>query len=252
MTNQIKLMDNNTNIYKIILMLAWPAVVEQLLQTIVNYVDTAMVGAIGVNATAAIGVTSSTIWMLNGFMQAVGVGYSVQVARHIGAGETEEAKSVIRQAVLAVLVLGAGLSAILMFFIAPNLPILMKVEPEVAPMAESYLRIIGMSYVCNMALIVCSNIMRCAGDTKTPMKYNILTNLINVVGNFFLIYPSREIVLLGREMVLPRAGLGVAGAAISTAIAISFSGICMLRILFCRQSAVQISLTDNFKPQGHI
>lgn len=79
-----------------------------------------------------------------------------------------------------------------------------------------YLRIIGMGYLFNISLIVCSNLLRCAGDTKTPMKFNILTNIINVVGNYLLIYPSKEIQLFGKNFLLQRAGLGVSGAAAAT------------------------------------
>ena len=95
---QLNLLDSSTPAWKLILMLAWPTVVEQLLQTAVNYVDTAMVGYMGTNATAALGLTSSTIWLLMGVMNAAGVGYSVMVARRLGAGRPDEAREVIRQA----------------------------------------------------------------------------------------------------------------------------------------------------------
>ena len=86
MGRPLDLMDKKVPIWKLVFKLAWPAVVEQLLQTIVGYVDTAMVGNIGVAATAAVGVTTSTVWMINGFMNAAGIGYAVQVAHHLGAG----------------------------------------------------------------------------------------------------------------------------------------------------------------------
>lgn len=52
--------------------------------TLVQYVDTAMVGSLGSNATAAVGVTSSTTWLFNGFFNAAAIGFSVQVAQHLG------------------------------------------------------------------------------------------------------------------------------------------------------------------------
>ena len=249
MGRPLDLMDKKVPIWKLVFKLAWPAVVEQLLQTIVGYVDTDMVGNIGVAATAAVGVTTSTVWMINGFMNAAGIGYAVQVAHHLGAGDTEKARTVVRQAMLAILALGSMLTVLVVFIIAPNLPIWMRVEEDVKPLAAAYFRILGMTYLFNIALVLCSNILRCAGDMKTPMKYNILTNVINVIGNYFLIYPTAEVSLFGHAFVLPRAGLGVQGAAIATAISITFSGVCMLLVIFKRKSPIQIHLREDFSPQ---
>ena len=252
MLKQQNFFDRNIPAWKQVLFLSWPTIVELLLQTAVNYVDTAMVGSIGVNATAAVSITMSTIWLINGFMNAVGIGYSVLAAHSIGEGNYEQAKVIIRQSILAIGVAGIFLTLIVTLFIAPNLPAWMHAEKEVVPLARSYLRIIGMGYLFNISLIVCSNLLRCAGDTKTPMKFNILTNIINVVGNYLLIYPSKEIQLFGKNFLLQRAGLGVSGAAAATSMSIAFSGIGLLLILFLRQTPYQISLKEDFSPDSFI
>ena len=69
----------------ILMMLAWPAILEQLLLTLVRYVDTAMVGSLGANATAAVAINASPTWLISSILSAIGVGYSVQVAHSIGA-----------------------------------------------------------------------------------------------------------------------------------------------------------------------
>ena len=74
MAKKLDLLDKRIPSWKIILLLAWPTIVEQILQTAVNYVDTAMVGSIGTHATAAIGVCTSTIWLIMGVMNAAAVG----------------------------------------------------------------------------------------------------------------------------------------------------------------------------------
>ena len=190
MAKKLDLLDKRIPSWKIILLLAWPTIVEQILQTAVNYVDTAMVGSIGTHATAAIGVCTSTIWLLMGVMNAAAVGYSVMVARRIGESRTEDARTVIRQAMLAVAVIGLFLTVLVELVIAPNLPRWMGAGPDVFPYSVTYFRIIGGAYLFNTALVVSSNILRCIGDTKTPLKYNLMTNIINVIGNFLLIYPS--------------------------------------------------------------
>ena len=92
-----------------VLFLAWPAVVEQIMITLVQYVDTAMVGSLGSAATAAVGLTASTTWLFNGFLNAASVGFSVQVAQHLGAGRETEAKKVTWQALRFVGIFGAAI-----------------------------------------------------------------------------------------------------------------------------------------------
>ena len=70
-------------------LLAWPAIIEQILGTLVNYVDTAMVGPMGATGTAAVSVNGPVIWLIGGILTGVGVGYSVQVSNAVGAGDTE-------------------------------------------------------------------------------------------------------------------------------------------------------------------
>ena len=67
-----------------LLHLSWPAILEQLLLTAANYVDTAMVGSLGADATASVAINSSVCFLLMGLFAAAGVGYSVQVAHALG------------------------------------------------------------------------------------------------------------------------------------------------------------------------
>lgn len=246
------LLDETRRPYKTIFLLAWPTIIEQLLQTAVNYVDTAMVGSVGVLATAAISVNSSTIWLILGIMQAAGIGFSVIVSRLLGAGQKARAAQVIRQAILAIFVLGLFLSVFVVFMVAPNLGRWMGADAQVQPLAHRYLATLGCVYLFNTSLVICSHILRGCGDTKTPLKYNILTNLINVTGNFLLIYPSRTVHIWGLSIPMWGANLGVWGAAIATAASTVFSGSMMLRALFQKTSVVPISLSDSFRPDGAI
>ena len=86
--------------------LSWPAIMEQILSTMVSYVDAAMVGALGMAASAAVSVNAAPIWLAGGLLAGVGTGYAVQVAHAVGARETDRAKAVIRQSLLAAAVSG--------------------------------------------------------------------------------------------------------------------------------------------------
>ena len=176
MSHTTNLLDTSVRPQKTILLLAWPTIVEQILQTAVSYVDTAMVGSVGVLATAAISVNTSTIWLINGIMHATGIGFSVIVSRLLGAGERQRAKQVIRQAV----VLGILFTCAALGIIAPNLARWMGAEADVVPLAQKYMFTLGSVLLFNMMLVISSYILRGCGDTKTPLKYNIMTNVINI------------------------------------------------------------------------
>ncbi len=252
MKKQLNLLDTSVPSWKLIVLLAWPTIVEQILQTAVNYVDTAMVGSIGTDATAAIGVCTSTIWLIMGVMNAAAIGYSVMVARRIGEGRTEDARAILRQSVLAIGVIGAALTVAVELVIAPNLPRWMGAEPDVLPQAVAYFRVIGAGYLFNTSLVMCSNMLRCMGDTRTPLKFNLMTNAINVAGNFLLIYPTRPLTVFGVTFTMPGAGWGVAGAAAATMLATAVSGVCLLLVLFRRKWPLQIHLKEDYRPQGEI
>ena len=153
---------------------------------------------------------------------------------------------------LAVVVVGLSLTLLVELILAPNLPRWMGAEPDVLPHAITYFRVIGANYLLNTGMIMATNMLRCMGDTKTPLKFNILTNLVNVVCNFLLIYPTRQLTVGSLTFTMPGAGWGVGGAAAATALATAFSAVCLLSVLFLRKGPLQISLRDDYKPQPDI
>ena len=90
----------------VIFALAWPTMLEEFMQTAVQYIDTAMVGALGTQATAAVGSTSTVTWLVGSSVSAIGIGFLSYIARSFGAGDRESAKRASAQAVLAVIVTG--------------------------------------------------------------------------------------------------------------------------------------------------
>lgn len=109
-SQSFSIVDGKTNPWKIIVLLAWPIFVEQILVSLVQAVDTAMVGSLGANATASVAISHSPNMMINGVIMALGVGFTSLIARSVGAGDKERAKDLIRQAMLLVVSLGAVLT----------------------------------------------------------------------------------------------------------------------------------------------
>ena len=202
--------------------LAWPTMLEQLLHTAVQYVDTAMVGSLGTQATAAVGATSTVNWLVGSTLSALGVGFLAFISQAFGEGDREKAVRASAQAVLTALVAGTLFTA-LMLCLSPFVPVWMRVDDNIRYLAGKYFFILYSSMLFRAASIIFGTVLRAAGDTKTPMRVGILVNLVNVALNFFLIYPTRFV----GGIWIPGAGWGVLGAAVASAIAFAVGGLCI-------------------------
>jgi len=211
--------------------LAWPTMLEQLTQTAVQYIDTAMVGSLGTQATAAVGATGTVNWMIGSIVAAVGVGFLAYIARKIGAGCPEDARKASAQACMAALLLGSFLT-VLTVLAARHVPVWMQVDPSIRDLASRYFLIIYLPMLFRAASILFGTVLRSAGDTRTPMRIGLTVNAINIVLNFLLIFPARTAVLLNLQIPLPGAGLGVEGAAWASAASFIYGGIAMTRALW--------------------
>ena len=212
----------------VIFTLAWPTMLEQLMQTAVQYIDTAMVGSLGTHATAAVGATTTVGWLVGSSISALGVGFLSFIAQAYGAGDKERASRVASQAVLTVLITGV-LFTILPLALSAQVPVWMQVAPEIQELASQYFFILYSPMLFRAASIIFGVALRAAGDTKTPMRAGIWVNGINVVLNFLLIYPTRTLSLPGLSFTMPGAGWGVTGAAVASAISFVAGGVLMAR-----------------------
>lgn len=210
--------------------LAWPTVMEQILTTAVSYVDTAMVGHIGPDASAAVGVTMTVNWLINGTVSALGIGFLAYIARAVGAKQHELARRASAQAVLAVLLSGV-LFTLLPLLLAAKIPEWMNADPHLRADAADYFFILYIPMLFRSATIIFGTVLRASGDTRTPMVVNGAMNAVNVVLNFFFIYETRAVTVLGRAITMPGLGLGVSGAAIASAISFVVGGVWMTAAL---------------------
>ena len=229
--------------------LAWPTMLEQLMQTAVQYVDTAMVGTLGTQATAAVGATSTVNWLVGSTISAVGVGFLACISQAIGAGQPEKAKRASAQSVLAVLVLGLLFTG-LTLGLSKWVPVWMQVDPSIQSLSATYFFILYSPMLLRAATIIFGTVLRAAGDSKTPMWTGIYVNIVNVVLNFLLIYPSRTVTILGASLWLPGAGWGVIGAGVASAAAFAVGGLIIIYKLL-RHPAIS-PLGYSMKPDQEI
>ena len=214
-----------------IMALAWPTMLEQLMGTAVQYIDTAMVGSLGTHATAAVGATTTVGWLIGSTVSALGVGFLSFVAQACGAGEREKAGKAAAQAVTATLLTGL-LFTVLTLGLSPMVPKWMQVDPQIRDLATRYFFILYTPMLFRTATIIFGTLLRAAGDTRTPMRIGILVNVLNVTLNYLLIYETRSTTVFGLSFMMPGAGWGVLGAASASAISFAIGGIAITAALF--------------------
>ena len=148
---------------RVILTLAWPTMLEQISQSAVQYIDTAMVGALGTQATAAVGATSTVGWLVFNSITAFGVGFLGIIAKACGAQDARMARRAAAQSALAVLVIGI-LSTVLVTSLSGVIPVWMQVEPRIRPTASRYFLILYLPLLPRTASIIFGTALRAAGE----------------------------------------------------------------------------------------
>ena len=239
----------NTAMIVTILTLAWPTMLEQLMQTAVQYIDTAMVGSLGTQATAAVGATTTVNWLIGSTVSAFGVGFLAFIAKACGANDRAAASRAVAQAVFVTAAVGT-LFTVLTVGLSSVIPVWMQVDEGIRDLASRYFLILYLPMLPRTATIIFGMVLRAAGDTKTPMKVGVLVNVINVVLNFLLIYPTRPLTLFDITFIMPGAGMGVIGAAAASAIAFLVGGIRITMVLW--KHPMVSPRGQRFKPDAEI
>ncbi len=244
----LNLTDESKSPLRTLFLLAWPVFLEQIFSTLVGYADTAMVGSLGASATASVSISQPVLMMLNGIVMALGVGITTLVARAVGAGNPELVKKLMHHAIMALVLVGYPINA-LALSLHKVIPAWMGAEADVLQLASSYNEVVCIGRFFMITALVLNSAFRGYGDTKTPMIGNVMMNLINVVFNFLLIYPERDIYLFNSEKPFHiwGAGLGVVGAAIATAIGMAASGLFVLWVAFLKKGPYRIDIRSGWK-----
>jgi len=224
---------------KKIIQLAWPSIMEQILEMMVGMVSTIFMGRIGTDAVAAVGMVN----MLNGFLQTVffglSMGTTVIVARVIGEGNKEEAKRTLIQSIYMAGVVGILLAVSGKLFAVPLLKLFFGgASIKVFNMALSYFGIILLNLPFFVMDITVSGAMRGAGDTKTPMVITGIVNVLNVILNAVLIFGVQALHI---------PAMGVVGSAIAVTISRIVSVTARIIVLYARKGLkLNLSFKDDY------
>ena len=199
---------------KLTALLSFPSMMAQLVHIMMQYIDAAMVGSLGAQASASIGLVSTTIWLFGSLCSAASVGFYVQVAHKIGAGDFVGARQVLRESFLSgilfsFLLCGIGVG------ISNHLPHWLGGGDDICGDASTYFMYFSLCLPFSMLNSLCSGMLRCSGNIHTPSILNVLMCLLDVLFNWLLIFPTYT--LFG--ITFPGADLGVTGAVLGTALA---------------------------------
>lgn len=204
---------------KSLIVLAIPVILEQILTTLLQYVDTAMVGRLGAAATASVSLTTSVNWLIGSSFSAIGVAVVAIVSAAYGAGDSDKIKRVSSQIIIYVAAVGLVIGA-LAVGLSPVIPVWMQADVSIQRQASVYFGIISIPLVFRASTVICACALRAVKDTRTPFVINLLANILNVILNYLLIYT---------------AGLGVTGAAIATAVSSALAGMAMFIVMMRSQ-----------------
>lgn len=171
---------------RLVWQLSLPAILTQITTIAMQYIDSAMVGALGADASAAIGLVASSTWLFGGVTTAVSAGFSVQVAHRIGAGEDTEARTVVRHGLAAALTL-AALLALLGLGICRQLPCWLGGGAEICADASAYFLTFSLMLPFSQLNSLTAGFLQCAGDMVTPSVLNAVMCGLDVVCNALLI-----------------------------------------------------------------
>ncbi|MDR1135853.1 MAG: MATE family efflux transporter [Clostridiales Family XIII bacterium] len=213
-------------LYKIII-LTIPASIEFMLQAGLSYVDFIMVGQLGKDASAAIGLTQEVNFLLKGVLMAVGIGIVSYISIAMGMRKYDMVKRGSVQAFFLAVITG-GVLMIVALILAPALPGLLGAEESIHAPAVAYFRIVYLSAVFTAFNMLLAAVLKGVGDMRTPMYVNGIISIANVILNYFLIYDSRIVLVAGFRFPVWGAGLGVQGSAWGTAAASVLGGVLMI------------------------
>ena len=231
--------------------LAVPAILAQISAVVMGYIDASMVGSLGADAAASIGLVATSTWLFNGLCSAGAVGFYVQTAHQLGAGRPEAARAILRQAMtscllysLLLMAIGAGISGCLPHWLGGG--------PSIAPGASAYFLIFSLAAPALQFTFLLSGMLRCVGKMTVAGGIGIAECVLDVLFNAFLIFPARDVSVAGFDIRLPGADMGVEGAALGTALAMLCGCLAMWSYLFFKPSELQLrGERGSYLPRRH-
>lgn len=224
---------------RLIIQLSIPSILSQLSSILMFYIDASMVGSLGAEASAAIGLIESTTWLFGGISMAAIMGFSVQAAHFIGANDFAKTRHVFRLGIATMSIMAVSVLAICLS-IAKPLPYWLGGGADIAPLSSSYFIVYCLSLPIYQFGMLASSMLKSSGNMKVPSMMSIIMCVCDVVFNFLLIFPSHHFNVFGIDIWVPGADMGLVGAALGTGLAYATTGIILIWIAVRRAPMISL------------
>ena len=205
-----------------------------------------MVGSLGSAAPAAIGIVSSSIWLLDGVIFAMFNGFSVLIAQSVGADDEKRSESIFLHGLIFNFLFSLLIAVIAVLTSGP-LPYWLGAEEAIAGDASRYFLITCAVLPITRCGYYCGAAIQATGNMKIPAILESTACILDIIFNCFLIYPSGEKTILGLHLNLPGADLGVSGAAFGTALSEFVITIIMVYIAVRKTPYIRLHLRNKVK-----
>ena len=219
--------------FRLVGLLALPAILAQLSSVMMQYIDTAMVGRLGSGPAASIGLVSTTTWIMFGFVIAACTGFSVQIAHLCGAGDFKGARSVMRQGLVSALAFSSVLAAAGVL-VSASLPLWLRGDEALAPQASVYFRIYSLFLPVGAIGYAATYFLQASGNMKVPSLLYVGMCVMDVIFNYLFIFVM---------------DMGVAGAALGTGVSEAVT--MLLALYFVLVKSKEMAITGekgSFRP----
>lgn len=205
--------------FNLIVALSIPSILAQVTSVLMFYIDASMVGSLGANASASIGLVEPATWLFGSLVSATDMGFYVQAAHFIGAKDFAKARSVMRHGYICGLVVSFVLMALAGLLAFP-LPRLLGGGADIQRDASLYFLIYSFAVPIHLVEHMSSSMLKVSGDMRHPSFISVAMCFADVFFNFILIFPVREVSVFGLHFTMFGFGMGVEGAALGTLLAI--------------------------------
>ncbi len=237
---------------RLTVMLSLPAMLAQLSSIAMQYIDASMVGRLGADDSASIGLVSTSLWLFWGICSAMTSGYSVQVAHRVGAKDDEGARRVFRQGITASLIFSI-IAALIGIAIAVPLPRWLGGSEAINGQATLYFVVFVAALPLLTLNYLAGGMLRCVGNMKVPSLVSGVMCILDCLFNFLLIFPTHHFIVGGVPVTIPGAGLGVLGAALGTVLAEAVCASFMMYYVCVRQPELRLKgRRGSFRPTGDV
>ena len=224
-------------IYRDIVHIAWPTLIELTLSQLTSMFDLMMVGGLGETAIAAVSLATQPKFILNTVFTSMNVGATALVARCKGADEPERANHFMRQALVLNLFFAVVSMIVGLIFTGPLIGLMKPPSEATFAGGVDYLRIQMYGIIPLALTFTITAVLRGVGNTRTAMMYNLIANVVNIIGNYLLIEG---------HLGFPR--LEVAGASLATIIGQTVAFVIALVTVLRPGQYLRLSFRSNFRP----